>query len=242
MNLARKIAKILLCILLIAICALSVIQKAFLMPIHNVFDEMYYSASSSIIDNHFIPWGRWFTGCNYGNVGVYAPRGGSLDMTMTDIWDAERGVFYRRYRAGELEEKEQLLIYVCFEEKLFTCSFTIDGGEIPTPEEGKYPDDYPPSITWSCEYSIDEKTMYIDGPNLNYTVGEDRLQTKDEEQIAAFFQEQGLTKTAEEYEHYFLYDKIIRDWTMGNLFRSKYATWWIGNVKFADGPPPEKTA
>ena len=236
----KKAGKIIFIILLIAVCIFSVVQKAFLMPIHNVFDEMYYSALSSVIDNNFIPWGRWFTGCNYGNVGVYAPRGGTLDMA--DKSDAEMGMFYRHYRAGELEEKEQLKIYVYFEEKLFTCSFTINGGEIPIPEEGKYPDDYPPSITWHCEYSIDENTMYIDGPKLNYTVGQERIQTKDEEQITAFFQEQGLTKTVEEYEHYFLYDKIIHDWTMGNLFRSRYTTWWIGSVKFMDGPPPEQTA
>ena len=115
MNLVKKTVKILLCILLIIVCTLSVIQKAFIVPIHNVFDEMYYSALSSIIDNNFIPWGRWITGCEYGTVGVYAPNGGTLDMT--DKSDAERGIFYRRYRENHLEKREQITIYVYFEKK-----------------------------------------------------------------------------------------------------------------------------
>ena len=237
---AKRGIKTFLCILLIIVCTLSVIQKAFIVPIHNVFDEMYYSALSSIIDNNFIPWGRWITGCEYGTVGVYAPNGGTLDMT--DKSDAERGIFYRRYRENHLEKREQITIYVYFEKKILHYTFTINEEKEDAPSEGKYSEDYPRSIIWSYDYYVDKKTMYRNGPVLNYTEGEEEIQTTDEEQIASFLQENGYDKTAEEYEHYFLYDKIIHDWTLGNLFRSKYATWWIGSVKFVDGPPPQEAA
>lgn len=240
MSKIKKVFKIIFVILLIAVCVFSVVQKAFIVQIHNVFDEMYYSALSSIIDNNFIPWGRWITGCEYGTVGVYAPNGGTLDMT--DKSDAERGIFYRRYRENHLEKREQITIYVYFEKKILHYTFTINEEKEDAPSEGKYSEDYPRSIIWSYDYYVDKKTMYRNGPILYYTSGKERIRTTDEELITAFFQEQGLTKTAEEYEHYFLYDKIIRDWTWGNRLGSKYSTWWIGSVKFVDGSPPEEAA
>ena len=227
----KKAGKIIFIILLIAVCIFSVIQKTFLVPIHNVFDEMYYSAYGTLNKESMLPWGSWITLCDYRNVEAYTyPHGDTMSYTIQEF-----GYYSLGYKESKLNEREKISIYPYIDKKMIVYWFCVMGDRIAEGSE-------PPSITWHCEYSIDENTMYIDGPKLNYTVGQERIQTKDEEQITAFFQEQGLTKTVEEYEHYFLYDKIIHDWTLGNLFRSKYATWWIGSVKFVDGPPPEQTA
>lgn len=38
-----------------------------------------------------------------------------------------------------------------------------------------YPDDYPPSVRWNFNYCVDKKMMYMTGPILNYTEGEERI-------------------------------------------------------------------
>ena len=234
MNLVKKMVKILLCILLIIVCTLSVIQKAFIVPIHNVFDEMYYSGQVKVKKSKgLIRWGPFATGCSYSRVGVYQ-YGRWMDNT--DQYMAEDfGRFERPYQPDELNKGESITINVYLNEKKmgFICSLK----DIRSPED---PADS--CLHWGYSYFVDENILYINGPTLYFSKGEERLSTTDEEQIAAFLQENGYDKTAEEYEYYFLYDKIIHDWTLGNLFRSKYATWWIGSVKFVDGPPPQEAA
>ena len=234
MNLVKKTVKILLCILLIIVCTLSVIQKAFIVPIHNVFDEMYYSGQVKVKKSKgLIRWGPFATGCSYSRVGVYQ-YGRWMDNT--DQYMAEDfGRFERPYQPNKLNKGESITINVYLNEKKmgFVCSLK----DIRSPED---PADS--CLHWGYSYFVDENILYINGPTLYFSKGEERLSTTDEEQIAAFLQENGYDKTAEEYEHYFLYDKIIHDWTLGNLFRSKYATWWIGSVKFVDGPPPQEAA
>ena len=234
MNLVKKTVKILLCILLIIVCTLSVIQKAFIVPIHNVFDEMYYSGQVKVKKSKgLIRWGPFATGCSYSRVGVYQ-YGRWMDNT--DQYMAEDfGRFERPYQPDELNKGESITINVYLNEKKmgFICSLK----DIRSPED---PADS--CLHWGYSYFVDENILYINGPTLYFSKGEERLSTTDEEQIAAFLQENGYDKTAEEYEYYFLYDKIIHDWTLGNLFRSKYATWWIGSVKFVDGPPPQEAA
>ena len=234
MNLVKKTVKILLCILLIIVCTLSVIQKAFIVPIHNVFDEMYYSGQVKVKKSKgLIRWGPFATGCSYSRVGVYQ-YGRWMDNT--DQYMAEDfGRFERPYQPNKLNKGESITINVYLNEKKmgFVCS-------LKDIRLSKNSSDM--QLHWGYSYFVDENILYINGPTLYFSKGEERLSTTDEEQIASFLQENGYDKTAEEYEHYFLYDKIIHDWTLGNLFRSKYATWWIGSVKFVDGPPPEETA
>ncbi len=234
MNLVKKTVKILLCILLIIVCTLSVIQKAFIVPIHNVFDEMYYSGvTRNTMFGDLIEWDSYITGCSYGKVGVYQY---SRWMDNTDQYMAEDfGRFERPYKTDELNKGESITINVYLNKK--EMDFVCGLKEI---RSSKNSSDM--QLHWRYSYFVDENILYINGPTLYFSKGEERLSTTDEEQIASFLQENGYDKTAEEYEHYFLYDKIIHDWTLGNLFCSKYATWWIGSVKFVDGPPPEEAA
>ena len=231
---AGKTIKVIFVILLTVICIFSVVKRAFIVPIHNVFDEMYYSGQVKVKKSKgLIRWGPFATGCSYSRVGVYQ-YGRWMDNT--DQYMAEDfGRFERPYQPDELNKGESITINVYLNEKKmgFVCSLK----DIRSPED---PADS--CLHWGYSYFVDENILYINGPTLYFSKGEERLSTTDEEQIAAFLQENGYDKTAEEYEHYFLYDKIIHDWTLGNLFCSKYATWWIGNVKFVDGPPPEEAA
>ncbi len=231
---AGKTIKVIFVILLTVICIFSVVKRAFIVPIHNVFDEMYYSGQIKVKKSKgLIRWGPFATGCSYSRVGVYQ-YGRWMDNT--DQYMAEDfGRFERPYQPDELNKGESITINVYLNEKKmgFVCSLK----DIRSPED---PADS--CLHWGYSYFVDENILYINGPTLYFSKGEERLSTTDEEQIASFLQENGYDKTAEEYEHYFLYDKIIHDWTLGNLFRSKYATWWIGSVKFVDGPPPEEAA
>ena len=234
MSKTKKPLKIILVILLVVVCVFSVIQKAFLMPIHNVFDEMYYSGYGKIIGGRYVRWGSYVTNCSYEMVNSIEQVNGFSNMH--DEYMAEDfGRFERPYKTDELNKGESITINVYLNEKKmgFVCSLK----DIRSPED---PADS--CLHWGYSYFVDENILYINGPTLYFSKGEERLSTTDEEQIASFLQENGYDKTAEEYEHYFLYDKIIHDWTLGNLFRSKYATWWIGSVKFVDGPPPEEAA
>ena len=226
MNQFKKVLKVIFTVLLVVVCLFSVIQKMFIMPIRNVFDEMYYAGEAKEMSSgDFIQWGSYITGCSYKNVSSLEAHGGR------DLYDkyiaGEFHQFHRDYERNELNPDETISIRVFFNERRIKYTFTVISGE-------------KQSLVWFYDYLVEEKTMYVNGPTLYFSEGEKRLSTTDEEQIAAFLQENGYGKTAEEYEHYFLYDKIIHDWTMGNLFRSKYATWWIGSVKFVDGPPPSE--
>ena len=124
MNLVKKTVKILLCILLIIVCTLSVIQKAFIVPIHNVFDEMYYSGQIKVKKSKgLIRWGPFATGCSYSRVGVYQ-YGRWMDNT--DQYMAEDfGRFERPYQPDELNKGESITINVYLNVKKmgFICSF-----------------------------------------------------------------------------------------------------------------------
>ncbi len=221
-------------ILIMVVCILNftpfVIRSAY--KVQNVFDEMFYSGYGDIGYFGFSAWGSGITGCTYNTVKVFEQRGGWSDMSdETTIEDF--GYYSRNYKENKLNEREAISIYIFLEKKIIKYWFCTRGTRLK--EES-----FAPSISWNYTYYVDKKTMYVDGPILNFSIGEEYFQTTDEAQIASFLQENGYDKTAEEYEHYFLYDKIIHDWTLGNLFRSKYATWWIGSVKFVDGPPPQE--
>lgn len=229
-----KTIKVIFVILLTVICIFSVVKRAFIVPIHNVFDEMYYSGQVKVKKSKgLMRWGPFATGCSYSRVGVYQ-YGRWMDNT--DQYMAEDfGKFERPYLSGELNKGESITIdvYLNKKEMGFVCRL----------EDIRSPEDPVDSwLHWGYSYSVEENIMYINGPTLYFSKGEERLSTIDKEQIASFLQENGYDKTAEEYEHYFLYDKIIRDWTRGNLLGSKYTAWWIGSVKFMDGPPPQKAA
>ncbi len=202
--------------------------------IENVFDEMYYSGQVKLKeDGSLLRWGPFATGCSYSRVGVYK-YGRWMDNT--DQYMAEDfGVFERPYIPSELNKGESITISVYLNEK--EMGFVCRLEDIRSPE-----DPVDSWLHWGYSYSVEENIMYINGPILYFLKEKEFFSTTDEEQIALFLQENGYDKTVEEYEHYFLYDKIIHDWTLGNLFCSRYSTWWIGHVKFVDGPPPQETA
>ena len=230
----KKAGKIIFIILLIAVCIFSVVQKAFLMPIHNVFDEMYYSGYGKIIGGRYVRWGSYVTNCSYEMVKSIEQVNGFSNM-YDEYLAEELKKFQRAYKTDALKEGEKIEIAVRLDRKVISYSCGLKSVRL----SKEYSEAY---LGWGYNYSVEEKTMYINGPILDFSIGEEHFQTTDAEQIASFLQENGYDKTAEEYEHYFLYDKIIHDWTLGNLFRSKYTTWWIGSVKFMDGPPPQKAA
>ena len=230
----KKAGKIIFIILLIAVCIFSVVQKAFLMPVHNVFDEMYYSGYGKIIGGRYVRWGSYVTNCSYEMVKSIEQVNGFSNMH--DEYMAEDfGRFERFYQANELNKGESITINVYLNKKEMEIVCRLKN--IHSSEDSS--DSW---LQWGYSYSVEENIMYINGPTLYFSKGGELLSTTDKEQIESFLQENGYDKTAEEYEHYFLYDKIIHDWTMGNLFRSRYTTWRIGRVKFVDGPPPEQTA
>ena len=230
----KKAGKIIFIILLIAVCIFSVVQKAFLMPVHNVFDEMYYSGYGKIIGGRYVRWGSYVTNCSYEMVKSIEQVNGFSNMH--DEYMAEDfGRFERFYQANELNKGESITINVYLNKKEMEIVCRLKN--IHSSEDSS--DSW---LQWGYSYSVEENIMYINGPTLYFSKGGELLSTTDKEQIESFLQENGYDKTAEEYEHYFLYDKIIHDWTLGNLFRSRYTTWWIGSVKFVDGPPPEQTA
>ena len=231
---AGKTVKAIFVILLTVICIFSVVKRAFIIPIHNVFDEMYYSGQRKVKKSKgIVRWGPFATGCSYSRVGVYQ-YGRWMDNT--DQYMAEDfGRFERPYQANELNKGESITINVYLNKKEMEIVCRLKN--IHSSEDSS--DSW---LQWGYSYSVEENIMYINGPTLYFSKGGELLSTTDKEQIESFLQENGYDKTAEEYEHYFLYDKIIHDWTLGNLFRSRYTTWWIGSVKFMDGPPPEQTA
>ena len=192
MNLVKKTVKILLCILLIIVCTLSVIQKAFIIPIHNVFDEMYYSGQVKLKeDRSLLRWGPFATGCSYSRVGVYQ-YGRWMDNT--DQYMAEDfGVFERPYIPSELNKGESITISVYLNEK--EMGFVCRLEDIRSPE-----DPVDSWLHWGYSYSVEENIMYINGPILYFLKGKEFFSTTDEEQIAAFLQENGYDTTAEEYE------------------------------------------
>ena len=231
---AGKTVKAIFVILLTVICIFSVVKRAFIIPIHNVFDEMYYSGQIKVKKSKgIVRWGPFATGCSYSRVGVYQ-YGRWMDNT--DQYMAEDfGRFERPYQANELNKGESITINVYLNKKEMEIVCRLKN--IHSSEDSS--DSW---LQWGYSYSVEENIMYINGPTLYFSKGGELFSTTDKEQIESFLRENGYDKTAEEYEHYFLYDKIIHDWTLGNLFRSKYATWWIGSVKFVDGPSPEQTA
>ena len=230
----KKAGKIIFIILLIAVCIFSVVQKAFLMPVHNVFDEMYYSGYGKIIGGRYVRWGSYVTNCSYEMVKSIEQVNGFSNMH--DEYMAEDfGRFERFYQANELNKGESITINVYLNKKEMEIVCRLKN--IHSSEDSS--DSW---LQWGYSYSVEENIMYINGPTLYFSKGGELLSTTDKEQIESFLQENGYDKTAEEYEHYFLYDKIIHDWTLGNLFRSRYTTWRIGRVKFVDGSPPEQTA
>ena len=220
--------------MLIAVCIFSVVQKAFLMPVHNVFDEMYYSGYGKIIGGRYVRWGSYVTNCSYEMVKSIEQVNGFSNMH--DEYMAEDfGRFERFYQANELNKGESITINVYLNKKEMEIVCRLKN--IHSSEDSS--DSW---LQWGYSYSVEENIMYINGPTLYFSKGGELLSTTDKEQIESFLRENGYDKTAEEYEHYFLYDKIIHDWTLGNLFRSRYTTWRIGRVKFVDGSPPEQTA
>ena len=232
----KRRKKILTVVLVIVVCIVNFAPAAVrgIYKIENVFDEMYYSGYGDIGYFGFFPWGSGITGCTYSTVKVFEQRGGWSDVSdETTIEDF--GYYSRNYKESKLNERESISIYFFLEKQIIQYWFCVRGTQI---KEGTFA----PSISWNYTYYVDKKTMYINGPILNFSIEQEHFHTTDTEQIASFLQENGYDKTAEEYEHYFLYDKIIHDWTLGNLFRSRYTTWWIGSAKFVDGPPPEQTA
>ena len=230
----KKAGKIIFIILLIAVCIFSVVQKAFLMPVHNVFDEMYYSGYGKIIGGRYVRWGSYVTNCSYEMVKSIEQVNGFSNMH--DEYMAEDfGRFERFYQANELNKGESITINVYLNKKEMEIVCRLKN--IHSSEDSS--DSW---LQWGYSYSVEENIMYINGPTLYFSKGGELFSTTDKEQIESFLRENGYDKTAEEYEHYFLYDKIIHDWTLGNLFRSRYTTWWIGSAKFVDGPPPEQTA
>ena len=231
---AGKTVKAIFVILLTVICIFSVVKRAFIIPIHNVFDEMYYSGQIKVKKSKgIVRWGPFATGCSYSRVGVYQ-YGRWMDNT--DQYMAEDfGRFERPYQANELNKGESITINVYLNKKEMEIVCRLKN--IHSSEDSS--DSW---LQWGYSYSVEENIMYINGPTLYFSKGGELFSTTDKEQIESFLRENGYDKTAEEYEHYFLYDKIIHDWTLGNLFRSRYTTWWIGSAKFVDGPPPEQTA
>ena len=209
-------------------------MSATLNTLHNVFDEMYYSGQIKVKKSKgIVRWGPFATGCSYSRVGVYQ-YGRWMDNT--DQYMAEDfGRFERPYQANELNKGESITINVYLNKKEMEIVCRLKN--IHSSEDSS--DSW---LQWGYSYSVEENIMYINGPTLYFSKGGELFSTTDKEQIESFLRENGYDKTAEEYEHYFLYDKIIHDWTLGNLFRSRYTTWWIGSAKFVDGPPPEQTA
>ena len=235
--LAKKRKKRILIVLLsIMVCIVNfapfIVRETY--KIHNVFDEMYYSGYGEMIGGSYVRWGSYVTNCSYEMVNSIEQVNGFSNM-YDEYLAEDLKKFQRAYKTGALDKGERIEIVVRLDRKVISYACGLENINSPEDPSKSY-------LGWGYNYSVDEKIMYINGPILNFSIGEEHFQTTDEEQIASFLQENGYDKTAEEYEHYFLYDKIIRDWTMGNLFRSKYATWWIGSVKFVDGPPPEETA
>ena len=236
MSKLKKILKFVLIILLTIICIFSVIKSAFIIPIHNVFDEMYYSGLGEASDGMFLQWGMFVTGCSY-----QLKQFESSNLSFYDTYLEEQAEFEdfkqfsKRYKKSELNEGENLLERIFFDKKIIYYGFSLSGNH-------SVNEKFQPYTVWRCYYYVDKNIMYINGPTLYFSKGGELLSTTDKEQIEFFLQENGYDKTAEEYEHYFLYDKIIHDWTLGNLFRSRYTTWRIGRVKFVDGSPPEQTA
>ena len=232
----KRKKRILTVVLVIVVCIVNFAPAAVrgVYKIQNVFDEMFYSGYGDIGYFGFFPWGSGITGCTYSTVKVFEQRGGWSDVSdETTIEDF--GYYSLQYKEKNLQKGEKIGITIDLSKKGIYYGVSVREKEIKEKTTQSL-------ITWSFQYFVEEKIMYIDGPTLKFSVGEKRLQTTDAEQIASFLQENGYDKTAEEYEHYFLYDKIIHDWTLGNLFRSKYTTWWIGSVKFVEGPPPEQAA
>ena len=229
----KRIYTILLCIVVCVVNFTPIIVRR-IYKIENVFDEMFYSGYGDIGYFGFFPWGVGITGCTYDTVRVFdqGRRSWSNNIDETSIEDF--GMYYKSYDEKKLKKGEGIGITIDLNQKGIYYRFAVSGKDKGTMVK--------PLLSWELYYFTEEKTMYINGPTLYFSKGEERLSTTDEEQIISFLQENGYDKTAEEYEHYFLYDKIIHDWTLGNLFRSRYATWWIGSVKFVDGPPPEEVA
>ena len=129
---AGKTIKVIFVILLTVICIFSVVKRAFIVPIHNVFDEMYYSGQVKVKKSKgLIRWGPFATGCSYSRVGVYQ-YGRWMDNT--DQYMAEDfGRFERPYQPDELNKGESITINVYLNEKKmgFICSLK----DIRSPED-----------------------------------------------------------------------------------------------------------
>ena len=232
----KRKKKIFTVVLVIVVCIVNFAPVAVrgIYKIQYVFDEIYYSGYGEIIKGSYLRWGACVTNCSYEMVKSIEQVNGFSNM-YDEYLAEELKKFQRAYKTDALKEGEKIEIAVRLDRKVISYSCGLKSVRL----SKEYSEAY---LGWGYNYSVEEKTMYINGPILDFSIGEEHFQTTDAEQIASFLQENGYDKTAEEYEHYFLYDKIIHDWTLGNLFRSKYTTWWIGSVKFMDGPPPQKAA
>ena len=232
----KRKKKIFTVVLVIVVCIVNFAPVAVrgIYKIQNVFDEMYYSGYGEIIKGSYVRWGACVTNCSYEMVKSIEQVNGFSNMH--DEYMAEDfGRFERFYQANELNKGESITINVYLNKKEMEIVCRLKN--IHSSEDSS--DSW---LQWGYSYSVEENIMYINGPTLYFSKGGELFSTTDKEQIESFLRENGYDKTAEEYEHYFLYDKIIHDWTLGNLFRSRYTTWWIGSAKFVDGPPPEQTA
>ena len=232
----KRKKKIIIVLLSIVICIVSftpfIVRRIY--KIENVFDEMYYSGYGGIIEGNYVRWGSFVTSCSYEMVKSIERVNGFSNM-YDEYLAEELKKFERAYKVEALNKGERIEIVVRLDRKVISYACSLENIHSSEDISKSY-------VSWGYNYFVDEKIMYINGPILKFSIGEERFETEDEAQIASFLQENGYDKTAEEYEHYFLYDKIIHDWTLGNLFRSRYATWRIGHVKFVDGPPPQETA
>jgi hypothetical protein len=88
--------------------------------------------------------------------------------------------------------------------------FDIDGG-------------WSEKVVFKYTYMVDTKTLVFEP--LEITRGSSFRSSTDGEDVRAYLAEKGFTREdVEYYRDYFLYDVVVKNWTVGNVFRSLYTT------------------
>jgi hypothetical protein len=78
-------------------------------------------------------------------------------------------------------------------------------------------------VLFKYTYSVDTKTLVFEP--ITVTQGAKFRDTTDGETVKSYLAEKGFTREdVEYYRDYFLYDVAMKNWTVGNVFRSLYTT------------------
>jgi hypothetical protein len=207
----RKVILVLLCALLLGHYAL----------VSNVFDEIYYETYWHYMGIFYNP--LTITSCRW--VDALDSRG----FNHAEFVDGSR---YIEYKEDYLAPTTSAAISIRFRETEYgknrVLRFT---GTVNYATAADVADEYSGNrleiILLSYEYSVRSKTLTIEPLSVfsyNYGLAPGRTDWIEEpELIVAFLRERGIDKAEiERYRDYFLREVLIKTWTEGNGWRSKF--------------------